>query len=266
MYLKDLTKNDLYLILQNEILTNYSVEEICEFLNLHKGTIKRWIENQEVPINYFNELNKVLNYKYKLLLIEKEQYRNLDQFFTPVEEAKRLIGKSLDFITENWDIDIHEYTLIEPSAGDGSFYFNFPKGINSISLDIQPQAKEIMQQDWFEFKPTSKQNILIENPPFGLCGQLALKFMNYAADFCDFICFVLPPLFSSNGKGTPRFRVDSRYSLYMEFKVEDTNFHYPNGEKLVVNSVFQSWSKLPSKLIKTLELSNKKVSELKYTL
>ena len=49
--------------------------------------------------------------------------------------------------------------------------------------------------------------IVIGNPPFGLRGQLALKFINHSSKFADYVCFILPQLFQSDGKGVPRKRV-----------------------------------------------------------
>ena len=34
--------------------------------------------------------------------------------------------------------------------------------------------------------------VVIGNPPFGLRGQLALKFINHSYDFADYVCFILP--------------------------------------------------------------------------
>lgn len=152
--------------------------------------------------------------------------------------------------------------MIEPSAGDGSFFFNFPKNkFNKlIGLDIEPKHVNIDKQDWLEFVPKSNKNIVIGNPPFGLRGQLTLQFINHAAKFCDFICFILPPLFNSNGKGSPMLRIDNSFYLAKEFAIEDNIFLYPNGKKTKVNSIFQIWAKPFSKKINPI-LPPKKKSE-----
>ncbi|MFV0495027.1 hypothetical protein [Mycobacterium sp.] len=160
-----------------------------------------------------------------------------DQFFTPISEAKRLIDLTINFITKNYKIDLKEYTFLEPSAGSGAFFESFPKGYKKIGLDIEPQIKSIKKMDYFDFN-INKKTIIIGNPPFGLRGNLALRFINHSAKFADFVAFVLPPLFNSNGKGTPATRVKG-FKLAKEFEIEDNNFIYPDGTKVKVNSIFQ---------------------------
>ena len=263
--MKTILKKDkkiLFKIFKNEILSKYSVSLLCSNLNLHRGTINRWCSNKEVPLNYFNQINKLLNYKYSLNISKEEYYKSFDQFFTPSSVSKKLINETIGFIEGNWDIDLSTYDLIEPSAGDGSFYFNFPKNKfkRIIALDIEPKNKQITKLDWLEYKPSNKKNIVIGNPPFGLRGQLALQFINHAAKYCDFICFVLPPLFNSNGKGSPMLRIDKNFYLAKEIKIEDNNFVYPNGKKVKINSIFQIWSNKFSKTVLPI-LPPKKISE-----
>lgn len=252
LILKD--KKILFSIFQKEVLNIFSIEDICLKWNIHKGTIKRWIEKEEVPLNYFNFINKILNNKYKLNISEEEQYKNLDQFFTPKNLSILLIEESIRFIEKNYDINLSDYDLIEPSAGAGSFLFNFPKNKfkNVIGLDIEPQNKKILKKDWLEFEPKNKNNIIIGNPPFGLRGQLALQFINHAAKFSDFICFILPPLFNSNGKGSPMLRVDKNLFLAKQIYIKDNDYLYPNGKKVKINSIFQIWTKINSKNIKPI--------------
>ena len=65
--------------------------------------------------------------------------------------------------------------------------------------------------DFLDWDPTQENTgcrwVAIGNPPFGLRGQLALKFINHAAKYCDYVAFILPQLFESDGKGVPRKRV-----------------------------------------------------------
>lgn len=249
-------KNELFKIFYNNVLCKniISINDLCKLWNIHKGTINRWILKKEIPINYFNHINKLLNGTHKINLTQEEKYKNMDQFFTPEKIAIDLIEKSINFIENNWDIDLSEYTLIEPSAGSGNFYFNFPKNKfkKIIGMDIEPHNKQIKKQDWLEYNTKTKKNIVIGNPPFGLRGQLALQFINHAAEFCDFICFILPPLFNSNGKGSPMLRINKDFYLAKEFKITNDNFLYPNGKKIQVNSIFQIWTKVFSKNIKPI--------------
>ncbi|QNM93641.1 hypothetical protein H9M94_03545 [Mycoplasma sp. Pen4] len=252
-------KKDIYKLFKKEFLDkNIDIKKVSAFLNIHIGTIKRWILHKEVPPQYFNDLNKLCNYKYELDVNEEEKFKIYDQFFTNKNSAKDLVSKSILFIKNKYKININEYCLIDPCAGDGSFFNSFPKQhLNKIALDIDPKATNIAKMDFFDFIPKTKKNIIINNPPFGLRGQLALKFINHAAKFSDFICFVLPPLFNSNGKDSPMLRVHKDLFLVAEFKVP-THFYYPNKKDVNVNAIFQIWTKIYNPKIKPINIQNKK--------
>ena len=233
------------------------INSIANELNINRGTIVRWIDHKEVPPQYFTQLNKISGFNFKLNVDEKTNYKVYDMFFTPQNEAKRLMDYTLDFIKDKWDLNLSNYTIIEPSAGSGSFSKSIPKEYKKIALDIKPQITGIKKQDFFDFLPKTKNNIVIGNPPFGLRGNLALRFINHAAKFSDFICFVLPPLFNSNGKGSPMTRIDDNFYLAKEIKVQDMDFEYPNGEKVTVNSIFQIWTKIHTPKVKPIAPPNK---------
>ena len=57
-----------------ELLNDFDVSQIKQALNIHQGTIKRWLANKEVPDNYFNDLNDLLKNKYP----SKNNYRKGD--------------------------------------------------------------------------------------------------------------------------------------------------------------------------------------------
>jgi hypothetical protein len=59
--------------------------------------------------------------------------------------------------------------------------------------------------------------------------------------FADNVCFTLPQLFESDGKGTPRKRVDY-FNLIYSGKIEP-NFYGPNKNELKVYTICQIWSK-----------------------
>jgi hypothetical protein len=86
-----------------------------------------------------------------------------------------------------------------------------------------------------------KKYIIIGNPPFGLRGNLALRFINHSSQFADHLCFILPPLFESDGRGSPMKRV-KEYNLIHSEKI-DTSFYDPDGKDIKVNVILQVWSK-----------------------
>lgn len=221
-----------------ECLEKVSIKEVADKLNLCVGTIRRWIELKDVPIQYTFDLCKILSRE-----IDYSKYTSSlkDQFFTPRDLAKKCwetFNREVKINTDN------EYTFIEPSAGDGSFLDILPTG--SIGLDIEPRSTEIQKQDYLTWKPTniSKKYIVFGNPPFGLRGHLALNFINHSYSFADYVCFILPQLFISDGKGSPRKRVKGYNLIYSEGL--SAMFYNPDNQEVKVNGVFQIWSKYTS--------------------
>jgi hypothetical protein len=103
----------------------------------------------------------------------------------------------------------------------------------------------LIKQNYLQFQPAKQQKyIVIGNPPFGLRGNLALRFINHSADFADVVAFILPPLFDSTGKGVPMKRIDGRYHLAHSEKLPLDSFIYPNGTKINIATIFQVWSKI----------------------
>jgi hypothetical protein len=102
-----------------------------------------------------------------------------------------------------------------------------------------------LKQDFLTWKPddTSKKKkyIVFGNPPFGLRGHLALNFINHSYNFADYVCFILPQLFESDGKGSPRKRVKGFNLIYSEGL--SAIFYTPDNQDVKVNGVFQIWSK-----------------------
>ncbi len=167
-----------------------------------------------------------------------------DQFFTPPDIALRC----WETFVRISGIRIEEYKFIEPSAGDGSFLRCLPPG--SIGLDIEPRATDVQLQDYLTWTPPPGKYAVVGNPPFGLRGHLALKFINHSQPFADYVAFILPQLFESDGKGSPRKRVVG-YNLIHSEKLT-TDFSTPEKTLVSVNGVFQVWSKVQSNADYTL--------------
>lgn len=230
------TKHDLISIL-NKILKSKSYSDIARELNVAVGTVKRWSDLKNVPKAYTFELLKLANID---IDYSKFTYKEKDQFFTPDITAKYCYDKSIEVIKKYNDSE-KEYVFIEPSAGNGCFLKLLPLD-KRIGLDIEPKFDEIKKQDYLDWTPSeNKKYIVIGNPPFGLRGQLALKFINHSSKFADYVCFILPQLFESDGKGVPRKRVDGLNLVHSE-KL-DTSFESPDGKKISVQCIFQVWSK-----------------------
>lgn len=144
-------KGELFELFKQEILPLFNAKTICQKWLLNKGAINHWIENKEIPLNYFNHINKLLNFKYTLELNELEQYKNLDHFFTNPIVATEIINDTLHFIEKHWELSLKDYVCIEPSAGNGSFSKSIPveKFKSVIAFDLEPLDKTIAKQGWW---------------------------------------------------------------------------------------------------------------------
>lgn len=223
--------------LLEKVLETYSIKELSDILYVNKNTIERWKILKSVPWQYHIDLKKILNLD---INYNEFSYIEKDQFFTPQKMAEECFNV-LNTKLEELSIVIDEFIFLEPSAGDGSFFKLLPEE-KRIAFDIEPKFDGIIKQDFLEWEPNINEKIIcIGNPPFGLRGNLALRFINHASKFCDFVAFILPPLFDSDGKGTCMNRVKNLNLIYSE-KI-DTNFYYPNGEEIKINVIFQIWSK-----------------------
>jgi len=255
-----------------ELLNKMTINELADELSLHIGTLRRWKEWERVPINYYNELNSMLDFKYP----KYESYRSKDQFYTSSTVAKYCFDKTNEII-ESLGLNIEDYTYIEPSAGCCNFYNLLPKN-RRIGIDIEPKGEnqhELIELDYLKYEPEREGKfIVIGNPPFGLRGNLALRFINHSSKFADIVAFILPPLFDSTGKGVPMKRVRG-YKLIHTEKLPLDSYYYPNGETVSIATIFQIWSKIGDinlaerktqnvdEYIKIYSLSNGKTSSSK---
>ena len=161
-------------ILLQEAIQQYKLSYILDKLFIHKGTFIRWVQKQEVPENYFNDLNALLGNKYP----SKTGVRVQDQFFTTEKTARYCYNKMLS-VLKDLEVNEEEYTFIEPSAGCCNFYKILPEN-RRIGIDIEPKGElknELIKISYLDFMPEdkAKKYIVIGNPPFGLRGNLAFS-------------------------------------------------------------------------------------------
>lgn len=225
-------------LVYKELRLEHSLSEIADKLFLHTGTLKRWEATQKIPNEYLYDLNFLLGNKYDL---QKVDFRSHNEFFTKKEVAKYCF-ESFSHFLQIHNINADDYIFIEPSCGDLSFYELMPKN-SRIGVDLEYKNDEILCQNFLSFYPQNmhKKYIVLGNPPFGLRGNLALRFINHASEFADFIAFILPPLFDSDGKGSPKKRIKD-YELVHSEKLPLDSFVYPNGKAVEVATLFQIWA------------------------
>ena len=128
----------------------------------------------------------------------------LDKFYTNPDIAQKCIDAVGNIYGwQGWSV------VIEPSAGNGSFYHRIPVNfMRVVGIDIAPEDDGIMQHDFFDYDTVDipshiildKPVLVIGNPPFGRVSSLAIKFFNHAADICgaingSVIAFIIPRTF-----------------------------------------------------------------------
>ncbi len=218
-------------------LQQYSLQDLAEELSLHSGTLKRWQYIQAVPSSYRSDFLRILG-------IEAigGGPREKDQFYTKPNIACMCWDRLRD-ASKYLGISLSHYHFIEPSAGCGAFYDCLPPD-RRLGLDIEPNGYGINKQDYLKWSPSmNKKYIVIGNPPFGLRGNLALKFINHSYKFADVVAFILPQLFESDGKGSAMKRVLG-YKLAHSEKLPSNSFYYPNKKDVDINTIFQVWTKV----------------------
>ncbi len=131
---------------------------------------------------------------------------NLDKFYTIPSYSKKCIDTVFNkYNTEDF------YLVIEPSAGDGSFFHQIVHP-NKIAIDIAPEHPDICQLDFLKYCPAKPKGkiLTIGNPPFGRISSLAIKFFNHAAPWSSVIAFIVPRTFrktSVQNKLSPYFHL-----------------------------------------------------------
>lgn len=170
----------------------------------------------------------------------------LDKFYTRPEIAKNCINKIKEKYQIKWNL------IIEPSAGNGSFYNNLDIEYDvKMGLDICPDASGIIKKDFFTLKlnkntiKSYKNILIIGNPPFGKVSSLAIKFFNHASNLVQninldnyVIAFIIPKTFR-------RVSVQNKLNLYFHLVLDEDipdkpcSFNPPMN----VKCCFQIWEK-----------------------
>jgi hypothetical protein len=153
----------------------------------------------------------------------------LDRFYTQPKVALECYHKVLPFIEET---DL----LIEPSAGEGSFFLQMrePK----IGYDLMPKSEQIIQGDWFD-QNVPKNCVIIGNPPFGEKNVLSKRFILHASESAKIIAFILPMVFR---KETYQKVFSDEWSLIKDYTLPKNSFLFESNS-YHVPTCFQIWEK-----------------------
>jgi predicted RNA methylase len=169
----------------------------------------------------------------------------LDKFYTNPDIAQKCI------ITIGTKYDWAQWSfVIEPSAGNGNFYYSIPVPYNKkVGIDIVPEDDAIIQRDFFDYETVDipsdilldKPILVIGNPPFGRVSSLAIKFFNHAAKICDningsVIAFIIPRTFR---RPSVQNKLNLAYHLVYDEDIPTSPCSFtPN---MAVKCCFQIW-------------------------
>lgn len=164
----------------------------------------------------------------------------LDRFFTRPTIAHKCWEALLEVMKAD-HANVARYQFIEPAAGSGAFYDLLPKD-RRIGVEIVPGRLDFETADFLSWKPPMNGHrfAVISNPPFGYRAWLALAFLNHAATFADYIGCILPMAFQSDGKGSPKHRVEGAELMDMQALSPDA-FVTSTGKPASVNAIWQVW-------------------------
>jgi hypothetical protein len=216
------------------LLKSYNINEIASGVGVNVGTAKRWRDTKSVPRQYYIELCRYANID---IDYGELSYIDKDQFYTHSDTALECVNIFKEVVSK-YD-DVSEYKFIEPSVGSGSFSKHLPE--DSILIDVEPRVPNAIRADFLTYTPPKGKYVVIGNPPFGFRGNLALKFINHSYNFADYVAFIVPQTFESDGKGSCKSRVVG-YNL-IHSQTIDSQFFYPDQKLTTVSCVFQVWSK-----------------------
>ena len=156
------------------------------------------------------------------------QHKLLDKYYT----KKQVVTKCLDRLSMT-DYDL----VIEPSAGNGAFFssINHP---NKIGLDIQPEHKDIIKQDWLTYFIDCKYSsiLVVGNPPFGRYHSLSKRFIQHALHpNVQTIAFILPNVYK---KHTRQRIIPSYWRIKDIIDIGSNSFTLANEDYHVPSSFF----------------------------
>ena len=175
-----------------------------------------------------------------------------EQFYTPTDLAERLVAEVVARVS-----DFKTRTVLEPAGGTGAFVDAAERAgaAKILSIDIEPKHEKVSRADFLEHVVPEHNAITISNPPFGRNNSLSIPFFNRAADYSEYICFIVP---RSWRKWSVINRLDRRFELIHD---EDLQIDYEDedGKRLVVqnrlNTCFQIWkrSATPRPLVRVVD-------------
>lgn len=213
----------------NGVSLNSSALELRNLLWGHSHYIPRWVNIENV---------------------------GLDQFFTHPAVAKSCWDSLCEYIQADGR-NLTDYKFVEPSAGLGAFYDLLPNQ-RRIGIDVEKFRSDFLQTDFLSWLPKANGYgyVSIGNPPFGYRAWLALAFLNHAAQFSDYVGFIVPMAFQSRGKSNVQDRVRG-LRLVHSSPLPSDSFVDAEGKSLKVNALWQIWARKGTDIKPEIKTCNK---------
>ena len=176
--------------------------------------------------------------------------KQLDQFYTKQEVAKKCTDVYFSVLKKLNITDLNEYYFIEPSAGYGCFMKELQKrNLNVRAYDIDPQDKGIRKKDFLQqhirLNVQREYRIVIGNPPFGRRGSVAVQFIKKSYSYADIIGFILPRQFS---KYITQKQLPGELKLVFEKQLPSNSFYTNESQNVDIGCVFQVWTSIKSNI------------------
>lgn len=168
-----------------------------------------------------------------------------EQFYTPAELASDLVASLGALIP-----DLAARSIVEPAGGTGAF-LEAAAAIGAtelISFDIEPHHPRVLRADFVtddlrQHLPEGHSAVTLSNPPFGRNNSLSIPFFNRAAQFSEYICFIVP---RSWRKWSVINRLDRNFHLIQD---TDLQIDYVDAfgervwQKNRLSTCFQVWKR-----------------------
>lgn len=185
----------------------------------------------------------------------------LDKFYTKDDVADTLLDIFFKAISARKSK--HIQTVLEPSAGGGSFsrqcgnYLDLTK-TSILAIDIDPSHSSIRKLNFLETDLSaelSHYSVAIGNPPFGKQCSVAIKFFNKCAKYTNihYIGFIVPLSFK---KESIQDRLDQNFHLQYQIELKSNSFMLQTEAEPIEYSVpctFQIWKRMKSLRLKSIK-------------
>lgn len=163
----------------------------------------------------------------------------IDKYYTKTDISQVCIDNFIKYISPTKDS-----LIIEPSAGNGSFYKILREEYNIIGYDIEPEHTDIIKQDFLKLELSDKKVDYIGNPPFGRQSSIAKKFIKRCCEDANSISFILPKSFK---KQSMNKSFSLNFHLIFEEDLSENSFVINGDVERDVPCVFQIWKRMDNK-------------------